>query len=251
MLTTFRPDLIVMDIGLPDFTGVDLARYVRDDVANATLPIVFLTGQRRMESRMTALGVGGDDYLTKPVAPDLLLSVVASRLKRSRSLKALIDHDGLTGLLTHAAFMRRAQTIASETRRRPEPVALVMLDLDYFKSVNDRYGHPAGDRVLTTFASFLRRNLRAGDEVGRYGGEEFAMLLRNIPAAEVQGLVARLVADFGAIPQSAPDGSTFHVTFSAGVAMYESGCDLQEWKQRADEALYAAKHLGRARVEAA
>jgi diguanylate cyclase (GGDEF)-like protein len=251
MLTTFRPDLIVMDIVLPDFTGVDLARYVREDVANATLPIVFLTGQRKIESRMRALGVGGDDYLTKPVAPELLLSVVAARLKRSCSLKALIDHDGLTGALTHSAFMRRAQTIASETRRRPEPVALVMLDLDYFKSVNDRYGHLAGDRVLSTFSSFLKRNLRAGDEVGRYGGEEFAMVLRNISVGEVQGLVARLVMDFGAIPQFAPDGSTFHVTFSAGVAMYESSGDLQVWKQRADEALYSAKHLGRARVEAA
>jgi len=250
-LATFRPDLILMDIVLPGITGVELARSIRSDNAYATVPIIFLTNRHRVESRIEAVGAGGDDYLTKPVSPELLLSVVSARLKASRAMQVLIDHDGLTGVLTHAAFMRRAQNEMTLAQRNGDELALVMLDLDYFKGINDSHGHLAGDEVLSKFASFLARNVRAGDEVGRYGGEEFALLLRNISQQDVQRLVNRLLEDFSAIAFRGSRGARFHVTFSAGVAMFGSGRNLQEWKQSADDALYSAKHHGRARVEAA
>lgn len=250
-LAELRPDLVVMDILLPDATGVDLVRCVRQDDAHATLPIVFLTGQCRAAARMEALEVGGDDYLTKPVSPDLLLSVVASRLKRSRSMRNLIDRDGLTGVLTRSALMRRAQAVADGARRHGAPAAFVMLDLDHFKSINDRFGHATGDRVLTSFALMLVRRLRSGDEVGRLGGEEFGIVIGDADAGDVQRLVSRLLDEFAAVDHSSADGTPLYATFSAGVAMFEQGDDLETWVRRADDALYVAKRGGRARVEAA
>jgi len=256
-LSAFRPDLIILDIGLPHrgqphATGLDLARQVRANPAYATVPIVVLTVQRKASMRIQALDAGADDYLTKPVSPDLLRAVAGARLKRSQSVQALIDHDPLTGALTRGGFFRRAeQLVAAAASRKREQVALVMLDLDYFKAINDRYGHIVGDRVLVSFVAYLKLNLRVGDEVGRYGGEEFVMLLCGIGPLDAQILVTRLIDRFAGIAQQALDGTTFHVTFSAGVAMWEPDSDLQTWKQRADEALYSAKHHGRARVEAA
>ena len=250
-VSMFHPDLILMDIILPGTTGVELTRTIRGDAAYATVPIVFLTTRRQVESRIEAAGAGGDDYLIKPVEPALLLSIVSARLRSSRAVKGLIDHDGLTGVLTHAAFVRRAQAELARAQRHGGEIALVMLDLDHFKSINDTHGHLAGDQVLAAFASFLTRSVRAGDEVGRYGGEEFALLLRNVTRDGVQTLVNRLLDEFKALSFRGARGKTFRVTFSAGVAMLGSGGDLGEWRQRADEALYSAKHRGRARVEAA
>jgi diguanylate cyclase (GGDEF)-like protein len=126
-----------------------------------------------------------------------------------------------------------------------------MLDLDYFKSINDRFGHPTGDHVLTSFSSYLLHNLRAGDEVGRLGGEEFALLLPDISAGNVQQLITRLLDEFAHIPHHTPKDEPLYVTFSAGVAMLDDKCDLETWTRRADDALYVAKRGGRARVEAA
>jgi diguanylate cyclase (GGDEF)-like protein len=246
-----KPDLIVMDYVLPDGTGIDLARLVRRDSSYSTVPIVFLTGRAGVEHRIEAVNVGGDDFLTKPVDPELLLSVIASRLQRSQSVRALIDRDGLTGILNRAAFMRRAETAIAESKRRPESSAFVMLDLDYFKSINDHHGHPAGDQVISAFASLLTRSIRPGDEAGRYGGEEFALLLRNITSADAHKLVARLLGEFAHIPFRGAKGVPFYVTFSAGVAMLDRQTTLRDWVRHADEALYVAKHNGRARIEAA
>jgi len=250
-LSTFQPDLILMDILLPGRSGVDLVRELRADATYARVPIVFLTRQRQIASRIEAVGAGGDDFLTKPVQPELLRSVVSARLRASRAVQVLIDHDGLTGALTHAAFMRRAEAAMQRARRHDHEIALVMLDLDHFKSINDHHGHLAGDLVLSTFGPFLTRNVRKGDDVGRYGGEEFALLLRDVSLEAVQSLVNRLLADFSAIPFRGARGNVFHVSFSAGVAMLDPKWSLQQWKQRADDALYSAKHRGRARVEAA
>lgn len=250
-LSSVRPDLIVMDYVLPDATGVDLARMVRNDPSYATVPIVFLTGRRGVQQRIEATNVGGDDFLVKPVEAELLLSVIASRLERSRSMRALIDRDGLTGILNRSAFMRRAETAIAASKRQSESTALVMLDLDYFKAINDRHGHLAGDQVLKTFGTFLTDSVRPGDDVGRYGGEEFALLLRNISPEHAQHLVTRLLAEFGRVPFRGAGDQPFRVTFSAGVAMLDGSSDLNEWLRRADDALYVAKQNGRARIEAA
>ena len=251
MLREHTPDLVLMDILLPGVTGYDLVRYLRQDERYATLPVLFLTTEGQLQSRYHTARVGGDDHLVKPVVAPLLLSTVAARIERSRFVRQLLSRDGLTRLLTHTAFIEAAQGLHARFQPDPtRPVSWVMIDVDHFKSVNDRFGHPVGDRVLASLAALLRRRLRQSDRVGRYGGEEFATLTEELPQAEVVRLVERLLAEFGAMEHHAADGKPFHTTFSAGVAMLTPGMTLDAWKKAADDALYAAKAGGRNRVMA-
>ena len=124
-----------------------------------------------------------------------------------------------------------------------------MIDIDHFKTVNDTYGHQAGDRVLVSLASLLRRHLRRSDIVGRYGGEEFAVLLSHVHEHEATRLLLRLLHEFTSREHRAPNGEVFRVTFSAGVATLDhDAMDLQRWLEAADATLYAAKRAGRNRV---
>jgi len=248
-LREFRPDLVLMDILLPDISGYDLVRYLRQDERNAALPVLFLTTESQMQSRFRSAQVGGDDHLTKPIVPPVLLSVVASRLERARFLKNLLNRDGLTRLFTHTALIERAQALHAQKARDPSRhTAWVMIDLDHFKSVNDRFGHPVGDRVLATLAALLRRRLRQSDTIGRYGGEEFVVLFEGLPEKEVVHLMERVLEEFREIDLEAPGRPSFRATFSAGVAMLAEGMTVDAWKKAADDALYAAKAAGRNRI---
>ena len=246
LVVSFAPDLVLLDIRLPEIDGFALARFLRQDERYATLPILFLTADASLQARVEAQRVGGDDLLVKPVLPWLLLTAVAARVERARLLRTLLDHDGLTQLLTHAAFLDRAREHTSRMPRDlSRSLAWVMIDVDRFKSINDRHGHPVGDRVLAALASLLRRRLRSSDVVGRYGGEEFAVLLEDLSVADAARLVNRLREEFAAVPHSGPDGTVFHAGFSAGIAALGPGTSLEEWRQAADEALYEAKAAGR------
>ena len=251
-LREFQPDLVLMDILLPDISGFDLVRYIRQDERHATLPVLFLTTESQLQSRFRSAQVGGDDYLTKPIVPPILLSTVAARLERARFLKNLLNRDGLTRLYTHTALIERARALHAQKARGPSRhCAWVMIDLDHFKSVNDRFGHPVGDRVLASLAALLRRRLRQSDTIGRYGGEEFVVLFEGLPGPEVMRLMERVLAEFREMDLEAPGQPPFRATFSAGVAMLEPGATLDAWKKAADDALYAAKAAGRNRLTVA
>jgi diguanylate cyclase (GGDEF)-like protein len=251
-LSAFRPDLVLLDIQLPGADGYSLARYIRQQEAHAALPILFLTTKSHIESQIESLRAGGDDYLVKPVAPGLLLSSAAGRIERARFLRNLLERDGLTRLLTHAAFLERARAVISEKAREPgTPVTMMILDLDGFKSLNDRFGHPVGDTVLRSLARLLRRRIRQSDHVGRLGGDEFAAIIENIGENQAVRLLERMREEFSALDQVATDGTVFHATFSAGVAVLEPNMDAGLWRERADAALYAAKSRGRNRVAGA
>jgi diguanylate cyclase (GGDEF)-like protein len=177
-------------------------------------------------------------------------------VERARFLKSLLERDGLTRLLTHTACQERAKALVAERQRHPgRPAAWVMVDLDHFKMINDRHGHPTGDKVLTSLAALLRRRLRQSDTVARYGGEEFVILLEDLDEPQALRLVSRLLGEFSALQHSGPDGAKFHATFSAGVAMLDLVADpdatAERWKQAADDALYRAKAAGRNRVTGA
>lgn len=248
-LQLHRPDLILMDIVLPEFSGYELARYVRQQEAFAPVPIVFLTTETRLDSKIIAARAGGDDYLLKPVASTLLLSTVSAKLERARFLKSLLHRDGLTRLLTHSAFMSQAKAIVAKKQRQPEKsVGMVIIDIDRFKSINDTYGHPVGDRVIVALSGLLRRRVRRSDVVGRYGGEEFALIVEDLTEKEVESLATRLLKGFSSIEHHADD-KAFHSTFSAGVAMLDSvSMDLAQWIAAADNALLKAKQSGRNQV---
>ncbi len=249
-MATFQPELLLMDVNLPDASGYDLARLVRQQEQHAALPIIFLTSEAAMESRIRAAKAGGDEHLTKPVHPALLASAVGARLERARFLKSLLHRDGLTRLLTHASFMEQVQQVIDRRLRSPHgPASLVLLDVDHFKRINDTYGHQAGDRVLATLAGSLRQHLRRTDIIGRYGGEEFGVLLDQLPIEDAQRLITRLLHEFAALDHTAVgEHSHFRVTFSAGIAPYRPGIERHAWIEAADQSLYAAKKAGRNQV---
>ncbi len=252
-LETFSPELLLLDVKLPGVSGYDLAKYVRTRESATMLPILFLTTEGRIQDRIRGMHVGADDHLVKPVQPALLLSSVSARIERARFLRSLLERDGLTGLLTHTAFLEKVKVAIATGKSRPQySAALVMLDLDHFKSVNDRFGHPVGDRVLNSLATFLKKRLRQSDLIGRYGGEEFAILLEHLTERDATRLMDNLLEDFRAIELTAPGGERFRTTFSAGVAMLRPSFDvLVDWTSAADRALYAAKDAGRGCVRSA
>lgn len=251
-LSVFRPDLVLLDVQLPGTDGFAIARLIRQQEAHAALPILFLTTRAHLDSQIESMRAGGDDYLVKPVAPGLLLSAAAARIERARFLKSLLERDGLTRLLTHTAFLERARAMAEERSRDPRtPVAMILVDLDGFKSLNDRYGHPTGDAVLCSLAGLMRRRVRQSDLVGRLGGDEFAAIIENIREKEAVRLLERMRQEFSGMDHASADGSRFQVTFSAGMAMLEPGMDAGLWRERADAALYSAKSKGRNRIAAA
>jgi diguanylate cyclase (GGDEF)-like protein len=252
-MTSFRPDLVLMDVVLPGMSGYDIVRFIRQHERYAALPVIFLTTEAQMDAKIRAAAVGADDYLAKPVVPALLLTSVAARIERSRLLGSLLSRDGLTRLLTHTAFLERARAAYARAHRpHARPVIWVMLDLDRFKTINDRFGHPVGDQVLAGLAALLRRRLRPSDTVGRYGGEEFAILLEDLNLDEATQVLRRLLDEFAAMELRATEGVTFHASLSAGLAMLNPAkMELDTWRDAADKALYAAKAAGRNRVVAA
>lgn len=243
-LVTFAPNLILMDILLPGVSGYELARFARQLDEHHTTPIVFLTSEREMHTRIEAMRSGGDDHIEKPVAPNLLLAAVEARMQRARQIRHFLDRDSLTGLLNRGAFQRRVGNAM-----RNGDGAIVLIDVDYFKRVNDTHGHAFGDHVLTRLASFLGAHVRVSDPVSRYGGEEFAMFVEDVTEEEAMRLAERLRDEFASISHTTPDGSQVHCSFSAGVAISvrRSG-SLHAAMIAADEALYRAKAEGRNRV---
>jgi diguanylate cyclase (GGDEF)-like protein len=190
---------------------------------------------------------GGDDFLSKPVTAQGLIASVRQRAQRHRVLRTHMEHDGLTGLLNHSALKERLVLELARAERLASPLALVMIDLDHFKQVNDSHGHAAGDRVLRALARLLRDRLRRTDIIGRYGGEEFGALLPDTDAATATQVVEKLRAAFAAIEHGAGE-QRFRVTLSAGIAASPPIKDSETLAAAADAALYRSKLDGRNRV---
>lgn len=251
-LSAYRPDLILLDVMLPGMTGFELAKYVRQNERHAALPIVFLTTQNQLEARIEAAKSGADEHLVKPVAPALLLSVVSAKLERARFLNTLLHRDGLTNLLNHSAFMEQSQNLLAFQKRHNSPLAMIMLDIDYFRSINERHGYPGGDKVLVTLSILVRRRLRQSDLIGRLGGDKIVLIAEGLDEQEAYNLASRLLNDFAATAHRTSSHAGFYGTVSAGVAVYDpKTMDLEKWVKAAKDAVSAAKKSGRNCVMAA
>ena len=246
-IADFGPDLVLMDMGLPGCTGLELAQVLRHDDRYVSLPIIFLTGDSGQERRLAALDQGVEDYLTKPLEEQRLVAAVRSRAARARVLRGYMDRDGLTGMLDRSALDRRLAREVEVARRRGATLSLGIIDLDFFKRVNDHYGHAFGDRVLRTLALSLRNLLRAGDVVGRYGGEEFVVLLPETSIDDARGVLDRVRRSFAALGLASSGGGGGS-TFSAGVAAFPDHASASLLLDAADAALYRAKAAGRNQV---
>lgn len=244
------PDLILLDMNMPGASGQEIARIIRQQDAFLSIPIVFLSAETDLDRQREAMSLGGDEFLQKPIEPTHLISAVKSRVLRYRALRALMVRDSLTGLLNHTTFKERLRAEAARAARQGKPLSVALIDIDHFKSVNDQYGHPVGDRVIKNISRLLRQRLRGADVIGRYGGEEFAVALPDTPLDKAVSVIDQIRATFAAIEQRAGN-SGFHSTFSAGVAQCPPLHDSEALIKAADEALYAAKRGGRDQVRSA
>lgn len=246
-LIGFAPDLILMDILLPEKSGYELARMARHNDDHQTTPILFLTTEGQLHTRIQSMRSGGDDHIVKPVSPNLLLVAVETRIERARQIRRYLDYDNLTGLLNRNAFLRRVK--AKITRSDGTPAALAILDVDRFKEINDTHGHAFGDQVLSRLSSFLRAHVRVSDSAGRHGGEEFTLLIDDATEQEAAQFIDRLRAEFATIAHTPVSGRPIFATFSAGVITMPRSLDgIARAFEAADTALYRAKAEGRNRI---
>ena len=242
-LDELRPDLIVMDHHLPGCTGFELAAVLHQHQDHVSIPIVFLSVERDPEIRRQALSLGSDAFLDKTVPSEVLVATVTDRAQRARGLRSLIARDGLTGLVNHSQFKTLLVNELQRSGRYGVPGALALIDLDHFKTVNDRFGHVEGDRVLRRLARLLRQRLRQTDIIGRYGGEEFGIVFTNTPSTQASQTLDR-IRDAWARLRHVCGTDSYRVTLSAGVTAL-GGQSGEAALEAADAALYAAKRSGR------
>ncbi len=248
-LAEFRPELLLIDVYMPVCSGIHLAKIIRQEAMYLDVPIVFLSTESNLEKQLDAIAAGADDFLTKPMPAQHLISSLTSRVERYRSLRDLVLRDSLTKLYNHSTIKDQAAVEIERARRHGKPLALAMLDLDYFKNVNDNYGHQVGDNVIRSLAQLLQKMVRRVDVVGRYGGEEFAVIFPETSAQAAMVVLEKLRASFAKIKHHSQDHQWhFEVTFSAGVVELTDNVDVSTLFAQADTALYAAKNAGRNRV---
>ena len=260
------PDLMLLDIMMPRIDGIEVARRVKSDPTLPFIPIIMQTALDSTEQKVEGLDAGADDYITKPINFAELEARVRSLLRikalqeeverQKTSLETLNERllrisqtDGLTGLFNRRHIEEELEHMYQHSVRLGEPLSLVMTDLDKFKSVNDTYGHQAGDEVLRQMAEILRHAIREIDRVGRFGGEEFMLLLPGTAADEAVTFAERVRQTLESHTFTFQGGS-LQRTGSFGVATFPhpriKNCD--SLVRAADDALYVAKETGRNRV---
>ena len=249
-LIEFNPDLILMDKYMPGCDGQYLAKVIRQTEAFFSIPIVFLSTESDIYKQMTAMRMGGDDFLTKPIDPGVLVSSVSIRAERMRTVRSLMEKDSLTGLLNHTKTKEQLDLAVERAERSSGKCCFAMIDIDKFKFINDTYGHPAGDRVILSLSRLLQQRMRKIDTVGRYGGEEFAVILGDTDAASAFRVLDEIRVSFSNIRHQ-HEGKEFFATFSCGIAAFPGCKDAVTLGSEADKALYAAKNTGRNRIETA
>lgn len=245
--------LAILDWVMPEMDGVEVCRILRNrQSAQGYIYIMILTGKKRKEDVVQGLEAGADDFLIKPFDFQELrmrLRVGQRILSLQEQLKVMAYHDSLTEMLNRLAIMEILQKELSRAQREKKPVSVIMCDLDYFKNVNDTHGHLCGDAVLKEAAKRLKSSVRVYDSIGRYGGEEFLIVLPDVNQLEASRLAERLRSSLSDTPISY-EGKSIAITMSMGVAdnLSDQYSDVDSIIRFADEALYLAKNKGRNRV---
>jgi diguanylate cyclase (GGDEF)-like protein len=256
------PRLAILDWMMPKMDGVQVCRKVRQGPQEPYVYILLLTAKDEKSDLVKAMEAGADDYLTKPFEPDeLKVRLRAGRriidlqeevISTREALRVQATHDSLTGLWNHSAILDILKRELARVNREGTPVGIAMADLDHFKRVNDTYGHMAGDAVLREAAKRMLSLVRPYDAIGRYGGEEFLIV---VPGCDAQGVLAaanRIRLSISEEPVTTPD-AIISVTISLGATVTDEAqkTDMTSLIRIADAALYTAKGSGRNRVELA
>lgn len=245
-----NPDLILLDVQMPGKDGFQLCEELKSDSELSNIPVIFLSAADDISEKVKGLDLGAVDYVTKPFDIFELRARVRAALRTKRLQDLLLMYgevDSLTEIYNRRVLMERLQQEWDRTRRVPSPLSFIMVDIDRFKKVNDTYGHPVGDVVLEKVAHILRHAIRSSDIVGRYGGEEFGIVMVNSTAADAAAAADRYRMEIENQVFRAKK-IEFSVTASFGISDSTEKKTIAELVSGADAALYEAKETGRNRV---
>lgn len=254
------PDLAILDWIMPAMDGLRICRELRGISGRAYTYILVLTARDQKEDLIEALEAGADDYLTKPFHPQelkarlysgkRLLDLQEQLVKANQALQIRASHDALTGIFNRGAILDVLLNEFARSRRDRKPVGVILADIDHFKNVNDTYGHTTGDLVLRQTAQTIRSMLRIYDSVGRYGGEEFLIIIPGCDANLSGQKAEQIRLAVSAAPIQTAANAMVAVTVSLGVISVCAPENGQQVLESADQALYQAKRDGRNRVAA-
>jgi diguanylate cyclase (GGDEF)-like protein len=255
------PRLAVLDWMMPVVDGVEVCRTIRRSAREPYLYIILLTAKGHQTEIIEGLEAGADDYIVKPFdlqelkarlrAGQRILELQEQLVNAREQLRIQATHDSLTGLFNRMAILEALDREVTRSHREKKPIAVIMADLDHFKQINDTHGHQVGDAVLQETARRMSASLRAYDSVGRYGGEEFLVVVPGSDLDAAAELAERLRHGVAAEPICVA-GAAISPTISLGLAVSTAAtCRPEDLLHEADEALYAAKSAGRNRMEVA
>lgn len=242
----FHPDILLLDLYMTECSGIELANVLRQQEAYVGIPIVYLSSEVELDRQIDALR-SGDYFLAKPVEAERLVKVVRAYAGRGRVLNGMMERDSLTGLFKHARIKEILAVELSRAQRTGKSLSVAMVDIDHFKRVNDRHGHMMGDRVIKAVARLMRQRVRKSDSLGRYGGEEFALIMPDCDGAAAAETLDKLRDAFASIMFNA-EAIEFSVTLSGGVATWPEHATVDALLEAADVALYQSKNNGRNRI---
>lgn len=247
----FHPALILLDLEMPGMDGFEVLRAIKEDSDLRDVPVIVVSGLDGAEDKVMAFDLGAYDFVTKPFNLAELRARVRAALRMYSLLQMLSQRaqlDGLSGLWNRAYFDSQWEAEVARSARHGYPLSLGLIDIDHFKSINDTYGHPAGDAVIQVLAKLLVAEIRQSDVACRYGGEEFALVMPSTPPDEAGKMCERIRSHFETLRW--PRHPERSVTISIGVAGVAKGTAVtaKTWLEAADQKLYAAKQAGRNRV---
>lgn len=247
------PHLLILDWSMPGISGPELCQILRARDDGQFFYILMLTGKEGNEAVIEAMEAGADDFLSKPFDHRVLKVRIAagSRIVRlEQTLNQLASRDSLTQCWNRRMIDELFDSTLAEARRKETPICVMMVDIDHFKAINDNYGHAIGDTALQHMVAILNQNLREYDQVGRYGGEEFIVVLPTTDRDSAWGIAERVRSAVEYQPTILKDGREISMTVSIGLALFDPqrDPDRRSLMERADQALYKAKRSGRNRI---
>mgnify|MGYP001446471438 CR=1 FL=1 len=248
-LKHLQADVVITESDHENFTGMEVAAMLRQHDLYSWMPVVVLANYVTAQMRLDAIRVSNVDIMPKPIGAKHLVDVATSEVHKSRMIRSTMMNDSLTGLYNHTAIKRMLDSEVAQARRTELPICFAMIDIDHFKRVNDTHGHPTGDKVISTLAALLKRSLRKADIVGRYGGEEFSLILPDTSLDEATLVIDKIRQNFEKVVHTSFEGETFLCTLSAGVYEMKGEKSSEDMISEADAALYKAKQAGRNTVK--